>query len=122
MHFLGPDLLRLIEDVLPARFGGAPTDYQLVEGEEDGVPNVAVVVAPGVGPVDEREVARSVLETLGAGGGYRRMMAGVWRDGGTVRVVRRQPHATGAGKILPLRSLPPRGTDALSGSDGGSRP
>lgn len=31
MTFLGPDLLRLTEEVLPTRFGGDPTDYQLVE-------------------------------------------------------------------------------------------
>src|SRR5262249_2134018 len=32
MHFVGTELLRLVEEVLPRRFGGAPTDYQIVEG------------------------------------------------------------------------------------------
>jgi hypothetical protein len=36
MNFIGADLHRLIEEVLPARFGGQPTDYQLVEEEERG--------------------------------------------------------------------------------------
>jgi hypothetical protein len=102
MHFLGPDLLRLIEEVLPARFGGAPTDYQLVEDEEDGLPRVAVVVAPAVGLVDDGEVVGTVLDALGAGAAYRRLMADVWRDGRTLRVVRRRPYSTGAGKVLPL--------------------
>jgi hypothetical protein len=35
MNFLGTDLLRLIDEVLPARFGGAPTDYQFVEREDE---------------------------------------------------------------------------------------
>ena len=27
MHFVGTDLIAVVEEVLPARFGGAPTDY-----------------------------------------------------------------------------------------------
>src|SRR5262249_44513834 len=34
MTFLDTDVIRVLEEVLPARFGGGPTDYQLVE--EDG--------------------------------------------------------------------------------------
>jgi len=108
MNFLRSDLVRLIEEVLPARFGGGPTDYQLVEDEEDGLPKVAVVVAPGVGPVDDGEVVRTVLEALAAGAPQNRMMAGIWRDGRTVRVLRRTPYATGAGKVQPLHVLAPR--------------
>src|SRR5262249_43576160 len=33
MTFLDADVIRVLEEVLPARFGGAPTDYQLVEDE-----------------------------------------------------------------------------------------
>ena len=109
MNFLRSDLLRLIEEVLPARFGGGPTDYQLVEDEEGGLPKVAVVVAPRVGPVDDGEVVRTVLEGLAAGASEKRMMAEVWGDGRTVRVLRRIPYATGAGKVQPLHVLGRRG-------------
>ncbi len=105
MHFVGGDLLRLLEDVLPARFGGAPTDYQLVEAEEDGVARVSLVVSPRVGPVDESALLAVALEALGAGPDGHAMMAAYWRDAGTLRVVRREPYATGAGKILPLHLL-----------------
>ncbi len=37
MNFVGGDLLRLVEEVLPSRFGGGPPDYQLVEEEVDGL-------------------------------------------------------------------------------------
>jgi hypothetical protein len=107
MNFLGPDLLRLIEETLPARFGGSPSDYQLVEDEENGLPKVAVVVAPGVGPVDEGQVVRTVLEALAAAAPQNRMMAGIWRDGRTVRVLRRTPYATRTGKVQPLHVLAP---------------
>jgi hypothetical protein len=102
MHFLGPDLIRLVEEVLPARFGGAPTDYQLVEREAGGLTKLDVVVGPRVGEVAEGDVVATVLETLGSGPAFKAMMAEVWRDGGTVRVVRRAPEPTPSGKILPL--------------------
>jgi hypothetical protein len=105
MTFVGSDLFALLDDVLPRRFGGQPTDYQLVEEEDGAMPTVAVVINPAVGEVDERAVLETVLETLRAGPGYKRMMADVWGDGGTVRVLRREPYATGAGKILPLHVL-----------------
>ena len=102
MHFLGPDVIRLVEEVLPARFGGAATDYQLVEAEAGGLTKLDVVVAPRVGAVEDREVVAVVLEMLGSGPAFKAMMAEVWRDGGTVRVVRRAPEPTASGKILPL--------------------
>ena len=34
MTFVGTDLVRIIEEVLPAKFGGASTDYQMVEEED----------------------------------------------------------------------------------------
>ena len=103
--FLGDDLLDLVDEVLPARFGGGPTDYQLVEEEVDGLPKVSVVVRPRVGEVDEGEVVAAVLDHLGAKQ-RNRLMTEVWRAGETLRVVRREPYATRpAGKILPLMVL-----------------
>jgi hypothetical protein len=105
MQFTGSDLVRLVEDVLPGRFGGSPTDYQLVEQEEGGLPRVSVVVSPRVGPIDEAGLLRTVLETLGSPAGGHRMMAGYWRDANTLRVVRGEPYATGAGKIFALHVI-----------------
>ncbi len=103
--FMGSDVIVLLDEVLPARFGGQPTDYQLVEEEVEGAPKVSVIISPAVGDVDNRAVIETVLNTLGAGRGWKRIMADVWRDGDTLRVVRREPYATGAGKILPLHVL-----------------
>jgi hypothetical protein len=100
--FLAGDLVTLVEEVLPASFGGAPTDYQLVEEEEDGLPKVSVVVRPSVGPLDDASVVAVVLAHLR---GIPRLafMAGIWEDGRTLRVVRRDPEPTSRGKILALR-------------------
>src|SRR4029079_17716597 len=62
--FLGTELLRLIEEVLPKAFGGAPTDYQLVEAEESGFSRILVVASPALGALDEGAVVQCVLETL----------------------------------------------------------
>ena len=100
-HFLGGDLYTLVDEVLPARFGGGPTDYQLVEEEVGAVPTLSVVVAPAVGDVDESEVLSAVFEFLREKP-RNRLMADFWQQGDSVRVVRREPHLTAAAKILPL--------------------
>jgi hypothetical protein len=102
MSFLGADLLRLIEEVLPARFGGDATSYQIVEEERDGLPAVDLRVDPRVGPLDHDAVVATALASLGAISPSHRMMAEAWRSAHTLRVVRAAPIATSAAKILPL--------------------
>jgi hypothetical protein len=102
MRFSATDLLHLMDDVLPSRFGGAPSDYQLVERERAGMTEVDLVASPRLGPLAEREVIETFIAALGADAG-REMMAGLWEEGGTVRLVRREPQATETGKILPLQ-------------------
>jgi len=100
-HFLGSDLVDLVERVLPARFGGSPTDYQLIEEEIGGLPRVGVIARPSVGELDESEVVAAVIASLRAKP-RNRLMADMWRDGGTVRLLRREPYTSVTGKILPL--------------------
>ena len=96
------DLLTLVEEVLPARFGGAPTDYQLVEEEDGALPKVTVVVRPSVGPWTRPRWWRRRWPTS-SGIPRLALMAGIWEDGRTLRVVRRDPEPTRRGKILALR-------------------
>jgi hypothetical protein len=106
MNYLGSDLIALVEEVLPDRFGGNPTDYQLVEEEQDGAPRICVVASPGVGALDEAEVISAVLAHLDNDPAMgNRIAAGIWRAGGTLRLVRREPYATSAAKILALHVL-----------------
>lgn len=108
MTFLEGDLISLVEEVLPARFGGSPTHYQFVEEEEGGLARMSVVVSPQVGSVDDAEVVSTVLDFLASRPGAQRMVER-WRAGQTLRVVRREPYRTGTAKILPLHILPPGG-------------
>ncbi len=102
MSFLGGDLVRIIEEVLPSRFGGSSADYQLVEEEEEGQTRLTLVVSPSVGDLDEEEVIRLTIEELAKGRSVQGMMAQVWKKAGTLRVRRAQPITTGSGKLLPL--------------------
>jgi hypothetical protein len=102
--FLGPDLITLIEEVLPTRFGGTGLDYQFIEDDEHGLPRVLLAVHPRLGPVAEREILNVALSHLSRVPGGR-LMADVWRDSGVLRLVRREPISTGALKLLPLHIL-----------------
>ncbi|MHB0858223.1 MAG: hypothetical protein ACYC5M_11715 [Anaerolineae bacterium] len=107
MHFVGSDLISLLEEVLPARFGGDSTDYQLVEEEVDGLTRVSIVVSPRVGAVDDESLVTVALQHLGAHNAATRMMADYWQSAHSLRVVRREPHVTQAGKILSLHVIRP---------------
>jgi hypothetical protein len=104
--FMGSMLHDLLEQTLPARFGGSPLDYQLVEEEEEGLPRVSLVVSPEVGPLEDRELIETVLRFVGFADWSRRQ-ADQWRQTGTLRIQRRKPYVTRAGKILPLHVLSP---------------
>jgi hypothetical protein len=105
MNFLGADLLELVEEVLPARFGGSPTDFQFLEEEEQGLPKVTLLVSPRLGRVDEAQVSQAVLEFLDGASGRAVRYGDRWREGETLRVRRDEPVATGASKVLALHTV-----------------
>ena len=96
-------LVRVLEEVLPRRFGGAPTHYQLVEDEAtDGRTRVRLLVHPAVGALDVTAVGEAFLEAIGVASGGAATMTRVWRDAGLFGVERRAPIPTRSGKILHL--------------------
>jgi len=114
MTFLDTHVIRVLEEILPARFGGAPTDYQLLEDEaDDGSPRLRLLVHPAVGPLDTEAVSETFLSAIGAGAGVERVMGLLWRDAGFLRVERLAPRTTASGKILHLHlEHMPRATPA----------
>ncbi len=101
---LDVDVVRVLEEVLPARFGGSPTDYQLLE-LLDGAharPRVQLLVDPSVGPLDPVAVADAFLNAVGGGDSGEKLMELQWRGGKVLEVVRERPHRTSSGKILHL--------------------
>jgi hypothetical protein len=111
MTFLDVDVIRVLEEVLPARFGGVPTDYQLVEEETpEGGARLTLRVHPGVGTVADDAVLETLLDELSQGAGAQRVMARIWRDASLLRVERHAPSATPSGKILHLHVASRRGS------------
>jgi hypothetical protein len=102
MHFMGADLIDILEVALPQRFGGGPTDYQFVEDEQGGETILKLVISPEVGPLDEAEVVAFVLDRLRHGTASGRLMTDIWRDSGLLHLERARPYLTGAAKVQPL--------------------
>jgi phenylacetate-coenzyme A ligase PaaK-like adenylate-forming protein len=104
--FARTNLMRTLEEVLPARFGGSALDYQLVEDEApDSSTRLTLRIHPGVGPLNDDEVHAALLEDLGQGGIVDRNHAELLRRAGSVRISREPPLATKAGKVLPFQLL-----------------
>ena len=103
--FFGEELVRVIERSLPERFGGGPTDYQLVEEERGGMTKLSLLVSPRLGEVAEDEVATTVLDALSRNGYGQAQMAELLRGAHTLEVTRAEPYVTAANKVLPLHVL-----------------
>jgi hypothetical protein len=64
---LASRVVRLLECDLPARFGGGPTDYQLVEDDADvvdGQTRLRLLVRPSLGPIDESAIKAAFISLL----------------------------------------------------------
>jgi hypothetical protein len=106
--FLGADLYELIEEILPRRFGGSAIDYQIVEREDQrGQPRYDLLVSPRVGAIDEQRLRQAFLRELAKRQNWYRWTTRIWDETGALRVIREQPVATPAGKVLPFRTLGP---------------
>jgi hypothetical protein len=101
---LGTQLLELLERTLPATFGGAPGDYQLLESEEAGEYRVTLRISPRVALPPIATVKAMFLKTVDSlyGG---RVTTRVWTHGDALRIAVAEPVATRSGKVLPLHLL-----------------
>jgi antitoxin (DNA-binding transcriptional repressor) of toxin-antitoxin stability system len=106
MTFVKTDLLHILEEILPSRFGGGSSDYQLVEEPRGaGLSRLTLLVSPQVEGIDPDRLRRAFLEALGRDGWSGKLMAGAWDRADAVAVRRAHPYATKAGKILPFHLI-----------------
>ncbi len=104
MTLVGTDLVEILEHDLPARFGGGPGDYQLVEREGPGQTEMLLRVSPRVGVRSTTEVREYLLDRM------RKFYGGAlasrdWRHTHGMRVEIAEPVSGATGKVLPLRVL-----------------
>jgi hypothetical protein len=97
---LDTDLVHILDAVLPSRFGGAPSHYQLVEDQgPTGQLRLSVLVDPAVGPVDLAAVAEAFRQACGD--------PPLWREADVVRAISAPPRPTASSKILHLHREAP---------------
>jgi hypothetical protein len=103
---IGDEVVRALEEVLPARFGGTPLDYQLVEQEDAaGFTRLYLRISPRLDIADEELVRRVVLQALSDSSSMADAARTVWQHTDTLQVERREPILTARGKHFPLRFL-----------------
>jgi len=103
---VGGDVVRILEEILPQRFGGVPGDYQLVEEEASLQTQVVLRMSPRLGvtstAIVKEEFLREVRKLYGGSTANRQ-----WHHTGAVKVVFAEPYVTSAGKVLSLHLLGP---------------
>jgi hypothetical protein len=101
---VGTDMVRILEEVLPRRFGGCATDYQMVEWDGGEQTRLTLRVSRRVALGSPGEVRDTLLLEL------RKLYGGeiasrMFRDAAVLDVVHEDPIATARGKVLPLHLL-----------------
>jgi hypothetical protein len=106
--FARSNVIQILEEILPARFGGSALDYQLVEEEGPGASTLlALRVAPSVGPIDEQTIRDALLAELGRGSMADAYQARLIERAQAIVVKRLPPLATAGGKVLPFQLRQP---------------
>jgi len=105
--FVDTDFIRIIEKDLPHLFGGASTDYQLIEEEDaKGISHLHLIVSPRLNGIDEDKIVESFIGLLKTSEASPESWAQsgtvMWNQARTLRVKREFPVATASGKILPF--------------------
>ncbi len=100
---IGNEMLNILEHRLPARFGGNPLDYQLMEEEDaNGLTRLYLIIDPRVEIADERQVIEFVLNALTESSPMGDAARCMWQQDRTLQVKRMEPVWTERGKFLPL--------------------
>ena len=103
---VGSEMIQILEEVLPSRFGGSPLDYQLVEEEDEkGFTRLSLLVSPKIHIEDEKKVIETVFEALNKSSVAANLTRAIWSQAETFRVKRMEPTWTARGKLMPLRLI-----------------
>jgi len=98
------ELVPLLEEMLPARFGGHPGDYQLIEMEAGSQTEVVLRIRPGVSTAPANEIRRYFLgEVKRVYGGSMSVIS--WLHSGGIRAEVAPPILASTGKFRAIRLL-----------------
>jgi hypothetical protein len=100
---IGSEMLQVLDQLLPARFGGSPLDYQLMEEEDNqGLTRLYLVIHPRLEIADEQVVVHFVLNALSQSSAMANSASTVWQQARTLQIKRSEPVWTERGKLMPL--------------------
>jgi hypothetical protein len=100
---VGSEMVRILEEVLPSRFGGSPLDYQLVEEEDErGFTRLTLSVSPSIQFANDEEVIETILEALGRSSVASDLARSIWSQAKALQIKRMEPIWTARGKLMPL--------------------
>ena len=106
MTLIGSDMERILDKVLPEKFGGCAQDYQLLEEEvEGGFTRRSLIVSPHIDLKDESSIISVLLNELGRGDAAADLARALLSQGKSLAVKRMEPVWTDRGKLLPLHIL-----------------
>jgi hypothetical protein len=118
---VGTDMVRILEEVLPARFAGSPQDFQLVEEEDDetGFTRLSLLVHPRLDVAREQDVISTMLEALATSSISADLARTFWQQAETFRVRREEPIWTAPGKMPSIRRAGAHAPGRHGGAGGG---
>jgi len=94
-------LARLVEEA-----GGAPDSHQIWPAQnETGLDRLIVALSPDLGPLDEERFLEALYDRMLAGGAGLDLAARLWKQAGTVRIVREHPRRSRGAKLPPVKRL-----------------
>ncbi len=108
--FVDTDFIHIIEEVLPKKFGGQSTDYQLIEEEgPNGLTHLNLLISPRLDGLDEKTVIDTFVNQLrkaeSSPESWAQSGSEMWEQAGIIRVKRENPIPTKRGKILPFHIM-----------------
>ena len=98
----GVELIKVIEEVFPQKYGGYSTDYQVIEEEDkNGFTRLSIIVSPRVGEINEEDFINTLIGELKAR--YKNsIIPEIYTQAGIFLVKRIFPIHTEMGKTLPF--------------------
>jgi hypothetical protein len=95
-------LIKIVEKVLPRKYGGHSTDFQIIENEDKkSLTRLIIMASPSLGEISATDLIETVLYKLKAED-KRSIIPDFFAQAETFQVKRDYPISTERGKILPL--------------------
>ena len=90
-------LARLVEE-----YGGSPDSHQFWRQDQGGLERLIVALSPSLGPLDEGRFLNVLYDRMLAGGPGLDLAARLWKQAGTIHIVREHPRQSPGAKLTPV--------------------